>query len=288
MQNKVQINLIGYGFIGSAIGNLCENNEISYNVHDLDKKYGNFNYFNNLKELVDYSEKRNKINYYIIAVPTPSNSDGTCNTLIVESILKNLNDFITEENSIILIKSTLVPLTLDRVILEYPKLNIILCPEFLRELYAKEDMYNADFVLLGINEKFNKYTNDIKDLFKIMYKHNPNITFYIKTPPECELFKYTLNNFLGLKVWYFNKIYDICEKMNINYESFKELFQLDTRLGIYGTHVPYTHGRGFSGECIYKDTKGMMKFQESIDIDNSVWREFIRENDILRAIEDNK
>ena len=51
----------------------------------------------------------------------------------------------------------------------------------------------------------------------------------MKTYEEAELFKYTVNNFLAVKVWYFNKIYDISESLGVDYQKFKQLLQLDLR-----------------------------------------------------------
>ena len=74
------INICGFGYVGSAMGHLCEKNDIEFNVYDIQKKEGKFNYFNNITDLVNCSENNSEINFYIIAVPTNSDSEGNCYT----------------------------------------------------------------------------------------------------------------------------------------------------------------------------------------------------------------
>jgi UDPglucose 6-dehydrogenase len=47
------------------------------------------------------------------------------------------------------------------------------------------------------------------------------------------------------------------------------LFKLDNRIGEYGTTIPGPDGKyGFGKKCLPKETRGMMKLQESLDMDS--------------------
>lgn len=267
----VSINILGYGFVGEAMGFLCEKNKLEFNVFDLKQKNGNFNYFNNLKDIVEFSEKNNPLNYYIIAVPTPSDSEGKCDTSIVRSVLEDLSYLIQKETCVI-IKSTLVPGTCDELNNLFPKLNVVLCPEFLKQKTHKNDIYNAEFVLIGLPPDFHfaKYQNLLKVL-RMFYSHNRMIDIIARSYKECELFKYTLNTYFGVKITFFNEIYDLCETMNVDYQKLKELFKLDSRVGDYGITVPGDHGsQGYSGHCIVKEVAGMIKLQEQLGLSNEL------------------
>lgn len=287
MSQDFNISIIGYGFVGSSFGKLCEVNDIKFNVCDNDYKSGKFNYFNNVKSLVIHSEKNDNLNVYIISVPTPSDIEGKCDISIVENVLTKLNECITK-TSYILIKSTMVPSTCDYLHDKYTKLNIVFCPEFLRESTCIEDMYFADFVLLGFSENESENKNKIifenlSSVFEQVYCHNENIKMIKNTYKECELFKYSLNVFLATKVWYFNKIYQICDKIDIDYQKVKELYKLDSRIGEYGTIVPGPDKKwGFGKKCLKKESKGMVSFLKELDIDNSVLTEIVRENKVMR------
>ena len=177
---------------------------------------------------------------------------------------------------------------------------------FLRFLFLKKikekylnDIYNAKFVLLGISDHFvsidgkvplptvsidgkvTKYQK-ILNVMKQFYKHNTQIDILIRSYEECELFKYTVNNFLAVKVWYFNKIYDISESLGIDYQSFKTLFDLDQRISGYGTRIPGDHGRGYAGTCLRKDQYGMIKLLENLNVDNTVLKSMAAENEKIR------
>jgi UDPglucose 6-dehydrogenase len=270
--DKASINIIGFGYVGSAMGHLCEKNNIQFNVYDVQKKRGNFNYFNNIIYLVNFSESNSEINFYIIAVPTNSDSDGNCDTSIVKSVLENLKDNITKETYVI-IKSTIVPGTSKELSEKYTNFDIIFCPEFLTQKNYLDDIYNAKFVLLGISDNFNmtKYQK-ILSIMRRFYKHNTQIDIFMRSYQECELFKYTLNTYFGTKITFFNEIYDLCEKMNVDYQKLKELFSLDSRVGEYGITVPGDHGRGYSGVCIPKEVSGMIKLQEKLGLSSELMK----------------
>lgn len=282
---RTSINIIGMGYVGGAMSHLCEKNNVEFNVCDIQQKEGRFNYFNNIPELVNFSESNGYINYYVICVPTPSDVEGNCDISIVKSVLEQLKNNINKETYVI-IKSTLVPGTCKQLNENYPDLNIVLCPEFLTEKNYLDDIYNANFILLGIPPKFDmvKYQKILK-VMRLFYKHNSQIDIFMKSYEECELFKYTVNNFLAVKVWYFNKIYDISCSLNIDYQKFKTLFELDQRISGYGITCPGDHGRGYSGSCLIKDQNGMIKLLENLTIDSTVLKSIAAENQVMRKNE---
>lgn len=277
------INIIGYGFVGSSVGYLCQQNHITYHIYDSKYNYNLLeNFCSSLYKLIKTSEKTNTDNFYFIAVPTPSDNEGNCDTSIVENVLKELAETCDpEKNTYILIKSTLVPGTCQRFCEMFPSLHIIFCPEFLREVTAKDDIYNAEFVLCSFKNP--EINTKIETLFRLLYKHNQKIDIIFKSYEECEMFKYTLNVYFAVKVWYFNEIYEICEKMKIDYQSLKSLFKLDKRVGEYGTTVPGDDGFGFSKSCLPKEIKGMMKLQENKIIPNDVLKNIIDRNLFFRS-----
>lgn len=266
------INIIGYGYVGSAVGYLCEKNNVKFNICDQQEKTGNFEYFTaNVENLITYSESQNEINYYFIAVPTPSNSEGECDVSIIHDVLSKLNTHATKATRVI-IKSTMVPGTCDKLHDTYKNLDVILCPEFLREATYKDDIYNASFVLLGLSPNFDmtKYSQ-LLHLFRTMYVHNYDIDFIMKTYKECELFKYTLNTFFATKVTFFNEIYDLCQAMNVDYQQLKTMFSLDSRIGEYGINVPGDDGKqGYAKSCLPKEIRGLIKLQQQLGLSNDL------------------
>lgn len=276
------ITICGFGYVGTAMSCLCKINDIEYNVCDTQLKTGNFNYFSNIVNAIQFVEKKHGSHFIFICVPTPSDSFGNCDTSIVESILSQIKLHATLDTYII-IKSTLVPGSCQNFNKLYPDLNIISFPEFLTERNSESDIVNAKFALLGVPDNFDqqKYIQ-VENLIESLYNHNPNIDIIKKNYTECELFKYSVNNFLAVKVWYFNKIYDVTRSLGIDYQNLKPLFELDPRVAGYGTRVPGDHGRGFAGSCLIKEQRGLIKLLENLQLDNSVLTAISSENEIMR------
>lgn len=280
------INIIGHGYVGGAMSYVCDKNDIIYNVCDM--KYDTEKYFyNNVDDLL--KKKTTDKNFYFICVPTPSKENGECNVDIVEQVIYKINKNIKEDDKkhYIIIKSTVEPKTCNKINKEITKTNLklIFCPEFLREKTYLEDIYNTDTILLGFSDNDlnnDDVKNDIKELFKEMFKHK-EIKFELKKYEECELFKYMLNVFLAVKVWYFNEIYKVCDKLNINYDSFTELYKYDSRIGESHTQVPGHDGLfGFGGKCLPKEIKGMHYLFNKLNLKNEIFEKIIKRNEEMR------
>jgi UDPglucose 6-dehydrogenase len=279
------VNVIGYGYVGGAVGYVCERNQVPFNVCDTQEKTGGFSFFTtDVEQLVLHSEKENEANFYFIAVPTPSKEDGSCNTDIIDGILSKLNS-VTTKKTYVIIKSTMVPGTCRSFQERYERLCIVSSPEFLREATFQQDMYEAEFVLVGLlNEKKDAEFTDVENMFRTLYSHNKELVVYKKSYEECELFKYTLNVHLAVKVWYFNEIYEICDKLGVPYEKLKSMLSLDKRIGDYGTHVPGPDGKfGYGLSCLPKETRGMATLQGKLRLDNAVLQHIIERNDYFRT-----
>ena len=298
------INIIGYGYVGGAIGHLCKLNNIRFNVHDTFYKDATY-YFHNLNEMIINSEackdpdsvraciKQDKLNVYFICVPTPSKDNGNdddnhgdCDTSIVMSVVNQLNSLVTQ-NSVIILKSTVTPGTsidINKTITN-DKIKFMFCPEFLRESSFLDDIANADFVLLGINDSMDESTKEcLTKVFKNLYGHKMDeIDVIFEDYTVCEMFKYTVNVFLATKVWYFNEIYQICNKFDIQYNKLRNLFRLEERIGESHTQVPGPDGSmGFGGKCLVKESKGMARLQERLGLPNEIMTKILLRNKNLR------
>jgi len=308
------VSIIGYGYVGSALGYLCKKNNIPFRTYDVIRKDEPAALMNtdNLEELVRDVENdlsnSTLANVYFICVPTPpSEETGECDTTIVEKVISDLSKLVTRR-SYVVIKSTVRPGTTRRLQTTYGTnlLDVVFCPEFLRERTFQEDMYNASFTLLGMSEgnsskastegtkqRMNEVNssvigdgNEVNDVFKKLYAHNPNFEVLERTYEECELFKYTINVFLSVKVWYFNEIESVCSKFGVDYKNFKTLFDLEPRIGESHTDVPGHDGkRGFGGKCLPKETKALCHLQKTLGLDNTVLKRILERNFEMRGSE---
>lgn len=245
--NKLVFGVIGNGFVGGATKEFeCASNKLL--VYDIipEKCQPKGLKLEDLKEC----------DFIFICVPTPMKHNGECNLSIVESVINQLNN--AKINTNIIIRSTVLPRTTN-------KYNCFFMPEFLTEKNYLEDFINCKNWVIGCgNDKINEdFLNKYKLLINNAYNEN-KIKYNSIIPmlnSEAELVKYTRNSFLALKVSFFNEIYQLCNKLDINYNNFIKGVNCDERIGSSHMQVPGHDGKfGYGGTCFPKDTNALKSF----------------------------
>ena len=119
-----------------------------------------------------------------VCVPTPSASDGSCDTSIVENVIGQIND--AGYPGLVAIKSTVEPGTTDKLIKRYPRLRLAFCPEFLREKATFTDFVEQhDVCVIGTYS-----TEDFELLKDFVIRHNiDKIHFYSLNPQKGTVFE---------------------------------------------------------------------------------------------------
>ena len=247
MKNKIGI--IGNGFVGNSIAfGFSPTHEIK--IHDKDIKRN----LNTIEEVLE-------CDFVFVAVPTPMNQDGSINLDIVERALNDINTNNNKDNVIIL-KSTMVPGTVDKLIEKYPNLNIVFNPEFLTERTAKLDFLTQARIILGGNPR---HTSKVKNLFEERFMH----CYVIETnPTTAEMIKYMNNVFFASKVSIMNEFKQVCDKVGANWEVALKGFAADQRIGDSHLNVPGPDGKmGFGGSCFPKDINAFTSMANDLGID---------------------
>jgi UDPglucose 6-dehydrogenase len=240
--NRVAV--AGTGMVGGALAKFL-NNPILY---DPPKGIGSVN-------------ELNKADIIFICVPTPYTENG-CDTSTVEKVVKELKG-----NKIIVIKSTVIPGTTDRLQEKFPKHKFLFNPEFLTEETSDQDMKYPDRQIIG-------YTCESYDVAGEIMMLLPAAPFErIITASEAEMVKYYGNTWFATKVVFANQIYDLCEKIGINYDTVKEAVSYDKRIGRSHLNVWHKGYRGYGGKCLPKDTKALIKFADQNGVDMSLLKE---------------
>lgn len=284
------INIIGYGYVGSSLGYVCKQNKVPFTVTDLQTKEDScaLKAFTNIADTVSYSESVSEWNVYFVCVPTPSKSSGECNTDIVEDVIdtiyKNAKAYTT-----VFVKSTVQPRTCRKMFDKYHSdiFDLGFAPEFLTEKRAHLDMYDAKFALIGTHDGVEN--PDISALFRSIYSHNHEIEVITKKFEVCELFKYTVNCFLATKVWFFNEIYELSEKLDFEYNELRDILRLDPRIGYSHTQVPGHDGKfGYGGNCFIKDYRALRHTQTIEGLQDTTLSAIINRSDELRKKPVNK
>ena len=268
------VGIIGQGFVGKA---LKAGFEKYYEVDtlDLDKDKCTVDYLEDIVELV---------NIIFVCVPTPMKKDGSCDTSIVEAVVKDINDMVVSRNvsgRIVAIKSTIPPGTTEILNKECSNISILFNPEFLTEANFIEDFKNKNRIIIGGPRPA---STKLRQLYSLVF---PNVPIIKTGSTTAEMVKYFTNTFLATKVSFANEMKQICDEIDIDYDKVVEYSTYDERLGKSHWAVPGHDGKlGFGGSCFPKDINALVKLCEKYDFHPNVLVGAIETNLDVRPEED--
>jgi UDPglucose 6-dehydrogenase len=251
----MDIGIIGLGIVGSAVKYGFEKIGHVVKVHDIQLD-------TTINDVLE-----TEICY--ICVPTPSNEDDSCNTSIVEDVVRELVEL--NYNGVITIKSTVEPGTTVRLKEKYNINNICFVPEFLRERCAITDFTeNHDICIVGTEDDF---------IFEQIKKcHGKYPKKFIKIgETAAELCKYYNNIYNATLITFANSFYEVCKKLNVNYSEVKDaVVNINHITDLYLDCNE--NFRGFVGVCLPKDTKAIDSICRRMAIDVDFFQMIIDEN----------
>ena len=257
------IGIVGNGFVGNAVyQNLRD--KVNCKVYDLDKNRS----FNTLEEVIQQ-------NYIFVCLPTPMKEDGSCDLSILDTFFESLYWDHPDIGGTFVIKSTVPIGTTNKYTDKY---NVIHNPEFLTARNAVTDFAKSERNIIGGDEELCK---DFASFFAECFPNIPNI---IVSSDESEAIKYFSNVFLAYKVAYFNKIYDLCKTVGMDYNKVRGGVVADSRIGSSHTQVPgVDNDRGFGGTCFPKDLNSLIIQMEALDINADMLKEVWKYNEEIRT-----
>ena len=262
------ISILGLGFVGSAMKQSFEEKNIDVLCYDKFKKIGNL-------------EKCLESTIMFLCLPTKYN-EKECNyelDAIYETcdFLKNMN-----YSGIVVIKSTVIPTTTYNLRKKYTNLNFIHNPEFLSAKTAYIDFHNQTHIVIG---KTNENYKELEDFYK---EHYPNANISICSSNESESMKIFCNTFYSVKIQFFNELYILCNKINCDYDTIKDLMIKNNWINPMHTDVPGNDGKlSYGGYCFPKDTNALLSFMIRNNSSCQILEACVRERNKMRDDNDN-
>jgi UDPglucose 6-dehydrogenase len=231
---------------------------------------GRLKFTTSLKEGVQRSE------IIFISVGTPQAPSGDADLGYVKEAARGVGRHINGPK-IIVNKSTvpvgmgdmvesLVAEEMEKRGVDYP-VEVVSCPEFLREGSALWDFQNPDRVVIG--SKSREAADRVAELFKPL-----KARLLVTDLRSAEMIKYASNAFLAVKISFINEIANLCERVGSDVSRVAEGMGLDKRVG-----APFLNaGAGYGGSCFPKDVSALVRLAERKGYDFQILKSVIQVN----------
>lgn len=248
MNGQPSIAIIGLGWVGGALDRFFQTRNIDVGRYDPPKGLSD----NSVLDDADV---------IFIAVPTPFYLDGSG---FDDTYIRAAIEAIPGEGKTIVLKSTILPGTTDRLQALYPQHRFIFNPEFLTQSRVDEDMQHPNRQIIG-------YTNQSRRDAETVMGLLSRAPFEKIIPARAaEMVKYFGNAFYALKVAYANQMYDLCKQLDIEYDMVKECAKAEPWMGDMHWEIFYQGYRGYGGKCLPKDTRSILQLGKELGIDMSL------------------
>lgn len=242
------IGFVGQGFIGKNYADDFERRGFSVIRYALEEPF------------VQNKDRVKEADIVFVAVPTPTTPDGYDDSIVRSAVA------LARDGATVVIKSTMLPGTTERIQKDFSKLKVMHSPEFLRVTQAARDAAFPDRNIIGItNESHRAAAETVMELLPAApYR-------IICTAREAEYVKYAGNTFLYMKVMFANLFYELATKEGCDYEVIRRTVAADPRIG--GSHLAIQHasghvgskeGRGAGGLCFIKDISALRILYEKL------------------------
>lgn len=234
----------------------------------------------NLKFTTDLAEGIKDAEIIFLALPTPSDEDGSADLSYVSNCAAAISPLIT--NYKIIVNKSTVPVgtaeMVHNILLKQATapFDVVSNPEFLREGSALQDFMEPDRVVIGSTsiqaiEKMSKlYEPFVKDKNQIV----------IGDEKSAEMSKYAANAYLSARLTFMNEIATLCEKVGANVDFIRESMGMDDRIGSKFLFP----GIGFGGSCFPKDIRALVKTAKDNDYNFKILNSVIEVNESQKVV----
>ncbi len=246
---KPLIGFIGQGWIGKNYANDFENRGYQTVRYALEEPY------------IANKDKIKECDIVIIAVPTPTTPKGF-DSGTLEATFK-----LVGMGKIAVVKSTILPGSIQRFQKKNPDIVIVYSPEFLSAATAAYDAAHPFSNIIGLPVDDEAHRRAAEKVLAVM----PAAPFtQICSSTEAEIIKYTHNASAFVQIVMFNIMYDIARKTNSDWEPIRNALEADPYISnryarpVHQSGGQSIPGRGAGGGCFIKDFAALRELYSTL------------------------
>jgi UDPglucose 6-dehydrogenase len=219
-----------------------------------------------------------------ICVGTPSEKDGSIDLNYIKSAASSIGRALRhkEKKHTVIVKSTVVPLTTEEIVLpilikksgwKREQLGVGMNPEFLKEGSAVKDAQEPDRIVIGSADRLSLR------VMRSLYKEHkcPKLEC---NPRTAEFIKYASNSFLAAKISFVNEMANMCNSWGIDFKEVAEGMGMDSRISPLFLRA----GAGFGGSCFPKDVKALAAAAKSDNVESKMLEATLEVNELQPQI----
>ncbi len=252
-----KILVVGMGYVGNVVFDFFKDH---YEVTGYDK----------YRE--GYTDKpEGHFDLAVVSVPTQPKEDGSCDTSVVEEVLRWI------DADVVLLRSTVPPGTTD-MLKEKTGKRIVFSPE-----YSGESKYWSPYTFVN-NEKeidFYIFGGDKEDCQFVIDLYvpvaGPTKKYRMTDARIAEVVKYMENTYFAWKTHFAAEMKHICDAVKVPYWEVRDLWALDPRVDPMHTAV-FPGNYGFGGKCLPKDSLAMLNWSRAAGYNPEILAAIINKN----------
>jgi len=238
----------------------------------------------NLKGSTDIENGIVESDLTFICVGTPSEKDGSIDLNYIKSAASSIGRALRhkEKKHTVIVKSTVVPLTTEEIVLpilikksgwKREQLGVGMNPEFLKEGSAVKDAQEPDRIVIGSADRLSLR------VMRSLYKEHkcPKLEC---NPRTAEFIKYASNSFLATKISFVNEMANMCNSWGIDFKEVAEGMGMDSRISPLFLRA----GAGFGGSCFPKDVKALAAAAKSDNVESKMLEATLEVNELQPQI----
>jgi UDPglucose 6-dehydrogenase len=250
----VTVGIIGHGVVGKAV---------ECGFHDKCKIviYDPIYNKGSIEDVVAVAD------FIFVSVPTPMKHfrGGPFDSSIIDDVMGKISGACDKHDRypVVIIKSAVLPSVIKRYLAEYPKVRLVVSPEYLTDKEPLKLFINAELLILGGKRTDTEAVQELFEKYSICAKCEVGHCDAV----GAAILKYMENCFLAMKVIFMNQFYDIVKASGTNdsWDHLSKIFHYDSRMGNSHYKVPGPDGdRGYGGKCFCKDLGALIHYAEEI------------------------